>query len=1124
MAEPQRQDSDATKSKLFSGSGEQEPTRVEQKPLAGDESGVNMVLGSHEFNAPTESNGPRKDERAEQIGPYKLLQRLGHGGMGEVWLAEQLEPVKRRVALKLIKAGLASREIVARFEIERQALAMMNHPNIARILDAGGTSDGQPYLVMEWVSGTALTQYCDDNRLGIEERLALFQEVCNGVQHAHQKGIIHRDLKPSNILVGSQDGRPLPKIIDFGLAKALESSTRLTEQSLFTGIGQVLGTLRYMSPEQASLNNIDIDTRTDVYALGVILYELLTGSTPLDDSSIQGQAALRILEIIRDYEPLNPSSRLSNSTQLMVSTITGKRRTDSVRLRRILSGDLDWIVMRALEKDRSRRYDSASGFAADIGRYLNNEPVTARPPSVTYRLQKFVRKNRGMVLAGGAVMLVLVLGLVATGFALREAIRQAELVKSETIQKDAALAEEQRQREVAIQQKQLAEEQMNRAQAAEMIAAERLVAAERNLAFARQGNKILGTIFSDLDPNANYTRVADLREVLLANLKKAVEELQQGLAGEPLDVAAMQDSLASSLVGLGDAAAAIDLFQQSAQVYQAEKGPNDPQTQNTIHNLGAGLREVGKIQEAIALWEELREQGADKPALPRSLALKLNNNLADAYLATGQFERAQELAEANLESCRAQFGVDHSGTISAMNTLSIIYRMLGKMKESLDLVSEVYELSKVKLGPLHPDTLGGLNNLASMYRATGQLDKAMPLYKEVIELRTQILGRNHPDTLISINNLAVAYVATKQYALALPLLEETLDQRLKRLGESHPDTLLSMYNLAATLLKQSEPEKAIVLLEKSHRLRNEILGPDHPDSLSTTVVLASTYLKNRRVIDALPLLEIMKQHLAADSDETLAIMNDAAVELWSIGTPDLAIPLFEELKELYEKKFGRGNGDTQFTLANLMVNYDAAGRSEEALALADEVLQFSGQQPELAWVRPRVATVYARGGMVDKFETLAESELKASRQWFESGSLELAQLLLSIGDGYSIVGQPAKAIPLLREGTEAWLTQDPDGWATSDAKSMLGGAFMTQGVLEEVADLKAELMREAEGNLLEGFNGLQAQFQQIPRQSRSRALRAGDRLIQLYRQIDQTPKVEEYSQALEALRARIDQE
>ena len=306
---------------------------------------------TREFAEGATSSRSKSIELGSTIGCYKIVAEIGEGGMGSVWLAEQEQPVKRRVALKLIKSGIGSKEVIARFESERQALALMNHPNIARILDAGTRKDGQPFFAMELVQGLPLTTYCDRNRLGINERLKLFAEVCSGVQHAHQKGIIHRDLKPSNILVAQIDGKPVPKVIDFGLAKALESTQRLTDQSLFTGMGQILGTLKYMSPEQAALDMVDIDTRTDIYSLGVILYELLTGSTPLDDDTVRNQALLKVLELIREKEPVKASSRLQNTGKTL-SKITEQRRTDSSSLNRILVGDLDWVVAKALEKDR----------------------------------------------------------------------------------------------------------------------------------------------------------------------------------------------------------------------------------------------------------------------------------------------------------------------------------------------------------------------------------------------------------------------------------------------------------------------------------------------------------------------------------------------------------------------------------------------------------------------------------------------------------------------------------------------------------------------------------------------------------------------------------------------------
>ena len=348
---------------------------------------------------------------SKRIGNYKLLQSIGSGGMGEVWMAEQVKPIRRRVAVKLIKAGMDTKQVVARFEAERQALAMMEHQSIAKILDGGSTEDGRPYFVMELVHGIPITQYCDQNMLSVNDRLCLFIPVCKAVQHAHQKGIIHRDLKPRNILVTLYDGRPVPKVIDFGLAKALQHQTRLTDKTLFTELGQAVGTLQYMSPEQAEMNSLDIDTRSDVYALGVLLYELLTGTTPIDRETLQNNAYLKIIETIREQEPPRPSVRLSSCGNA-IAGISQQRQIDPRKLGEILRGDLDWIVMKALEKDRSRRYETANGFAEDVQNFIEGNAVVARPPSTTYRLHKFVRKNRSLVYSIATVGLLLVVATV----------------------------------------------------------------------------------------------------------------------------------------------------------------------------------------------------------------------------------------------------------------------------------------------------------------------------------------------------------------------------------------------------------------------------------------------------------------------------------------------------------------------------------------------------------------------------------------------------------------------------------------------------------------------------------------------------------------------------------------
>jgi len=418
--------------------GQPKPAGAAPEPLAT----IRIVLADD----PTEARGAK-------IGRYKLLQQIGEGGCGTVFMAEQEEPVRRRVALKVIKLGMDTKSVVARFEAERQALAMMDHPNIAKVLDAGATDSGRPYFVMELVRGIPITRYCDENKLDTQSRLDLFIKVCQAIQHAHQKGIIHRDIKPSNILVTLHDGVPVPKVIDFGIAKATEG--RLTNATLFTAFEQFIGTPAYMSPEQAEMSGLDIDTRSDIYSLGVLLYELLTGKTPFDAKELAQSGLDAMRRTIREKEPQRPSTRLSTMQGEALTITANAHGTDSVKLLKRIRGDLDWIVMKCLEKDRTRRYETANGLAADLRRHLENEPVTARPPSAAYQFQKAVRRNKLAFAAGGAVAAALILGLIVSGW---QTFRATQASRSESRQRrlaEAAQAEAQvRQREAETQRSQ----------------------------------------------------------------------------------------------------------------------------------------------------------------------------------------------------------------------------------------------------------------------------------------------------------------------------------------------------------------------------------------------------------------------------------------------------------------------------------------------------------------------------------------------------------------------------------------------------------------------------------------------------------------------------------------------
>ncbi|MBE7502365.1 MAG: serine/threonine protein kinase [Verrucomicrobiales bacterium] len=428
---------------------------------------------------------PPREVVGQTIGRYKLLEKVGEGGCGVVYVAEQTEPIRRRVALKVIKLGMDTRAVVARFEAERQALAMMDHPNIAKVLDAGATETGRPYFVMELVRGVKITEYCDQNHLATRERLDLFVKVCQAIQHAHQKGIIHRDIKPSNILVTLHDGVPVPKVIDFGIAKATEG--RLTEATVYTQLHQMIGTPAYMSPEQAEMSGLDVDTRSDIYGLGVLLYELLTGKTPFDARELVSQGLEAMRRTIREQEPVRPSTRLAALSGQELTTTAQRRSLDALKLISLLQRDLDWIVMKCLEKDRTRRYETASGLAADIQRHLGHEPVVARPPSTAYRLEKFVRRNKLMVTAAGLVSAALVLGIAGSAWqAWRASVAEAEA--------QAERKEAQAERQAALKARDRETAQRQRAEAGEAAARRALYAADVNLAHQAWTESNLGRL------------------------------------------------------------------------------------------------------------------------------------------------------------------------------------------------------------------------------------------------------------------------------------------------------------------------------------------------------------------------------------------------------------------------------------------------------------------------------------------------------------------------------------------------------------------------------------------------------------------------------------------------------
>jgi eukaryotic-like serine/threonine-protein kinase len=911
---------------------------------------LSMATGEHIPGAvtPVVVSSTKKQLPSDRViaGRYTLLEIIGEGGMGAVYLAEQTEPVKRQVALKLIKSGMDSKGVLARFDAERQALAMMDHPNIARIYDGGVTPSGQPFFVMELVKGKSLTDYCDQQRLSVQSRLELFVQVCQAVQHAHQKGIIHRDLKPGNVLVTEVDGRPTPKVIDFGVAKATEQN--LTDIS-YVDTGLIVGTPTYMSPEQADPASMDIDTRTDVYALGVILYELLSGSPPIDAKQFKRGAILEMLRMVREVEPPRPSTKLSSSDAL--PSIAANRDIEPAKLANLLRGELDWVVMKAIEKERSRRYETANGLARDIQRYLSDEVVEARPPSQRYRLRKFVRRNRVAVSAGLSVAAALLIGIV--GFAWQAKL--AIMAKKETQKRADELQQVADYQSKMLQQidptdaglKLFADLRARHSAALEKSKVPQEEQSTRTTAFMRELQLV----------NATDAAVALLDRTVLA---PAVRTIETEFANQPLVDATLRTTLGVVYDRLGRPEDALALYRRAYDLRKASLGDGNRDTLMSLGGVGRMLGVLRRHTEADTVLRATLEGFTKLLGEDHKETLDAKVLLATNVFNEGKYEDAENIALDILERRRRVQGSDHADTLATMSNLGqyMISRgnyaeaekVLRKVLESqrrlgdapmtgtlnnigivltrqLEYVAaepylrEALERLRQEKGEEHPKTLEVISSLATTLMGAAKFSEAEPWASELLEKGRRVYGPEHVDTLKAMNIMGQVLMRQKKYAETESYWREALETGRRVLGEEHPDTIIFIGNMGGLMDKLGRLAEAEAFYLEAFEKHRRQLGESHPYTLINIKNLADLYRRQNKPAAAEVYLRKSLEHIRREKGDehldTLSLIGFLGSTLRDQGKLDEAEPYFQKTMDATRRLRGEEHRDTLLAILRM---------------------------------------------------------------------------------------------------------------------------------------------------------------------------------------------------------------
>ena len=814
------------------------------------------------------------------IGPYRLLQPLGEGGMGVVWLAEQQHPIRRQVALKVIKIGMDTKQVIARFEAERQALAVMDHPAIATVFDGGATDDGRPYFAMEYVKGEPITKYCDRQRLTMQERLELFIQVCEGVQHAHQKGIIHRDLKPSNVLVTVQDDRAVPKIIDFGVAKA--TAQPLTERSLFTELGMIIGTLDYMSPEQAEMGGLDIDTRTDVYALGVILYELLTGTLPFDRDTLRKAALDDVRRTIRLKEPPRPSTRVKERGAAS-SEVAERRRTEPARLASRLRGDLDSITLKALEKDRTRRYQTANAFAMDVRRYLRNEPVSAQAPSTLYRMQRFIRRHRVGAAAAVALLVALVLGVAGTTVGLVRA-RRAE------------------------------------------------VQAREEAAIASRVSEFLVKLFEVSDPGEARGNSITAREIL----DRGAEQIRRDLGDQTQVQARLIYTMGNVYDSLGLYNAGAALLEEALKKREVLLGPEHPEVAEACDRLGDVYRKQGRYAEAEPLLKRavaIRERrfSPNAPLIADSLT-----SLGNLYQSMGRLDDAQPVLDRAL-AIRERNESDDAGLARTLHSVAVLMARRGKIAEAEPYLRATLDIQERTMGRDHPVLATTYTNLANVYLLQKRFVDAEPLYARALEIRRRVLGPRHASVAETLDGMANLNLEANRLDAAERLFREALSIYQEAYGGMHRNVGIDLDNLGKILTRQHNYQEAETCYRQAVVILEKTLSGDDPYLGETLHDFGELYHELKRFAEAESLLRralaARERVLGPDSTATADSLRALGVVLRDAGRAAAALPFLARAFEIRIRELKEGDRDRLQVTRDYVGVLRVLGRRAEADAV-----------------------------------------------------------------------------------------------------------------------------------------------------------------------------------------------